>query len=50
VQEALIRAACTADLDDSRMGRYLTTIVVDLCADHGRTRFAARRALAGSTT
>ena len=46
VQDALIRAACAANLDDTRIGPFLTTIVINLCADHGRARRTTQRMLA----
>jgi len=46
LHDALIRAACAANLDEAQVAGYLTTIVVRLCADHRRTRSAAQRALA----
>jgi RNA polymerase sigma-70 factor (ECF subfamily) len=45
VQEALIRAAYATNLDPTRIGPFLTTVLVNLCADHGRARSAARRML-----
>jgi RNA polymerase sigma factor (sigma-70 family) len=43
VQEALIRAACSAGLDASRVGQFVTAILVRLCVDHARAASAARR-------
>jgi RNA polymerase sigma factor (sigma-70 family) len=45
VQDALIRAACAAHLDETRIGPFLTTVVIHLCADHGRARSRAQRVL-----
>jgi RNA polymerase sigma-70 factor (ECF subfamily) len=45
VQEALIRAACFAGLDEPRAGQFLTATLVRLCVDHHRSTAAARRAL-----
>src|SRR5215467_11016876 len=38
VQEVLIRAATFADLDESRLGKLLTTIALRLCVDNYRSR------------
>jgi RNA polymerase sigma-70 factor (ECF subfamily) len=45
VHEALIRAACFADLDETRVGALLTTTALRLCADIYRTRSRQRRLL-----
>ncbi len=38
VQEALVRTVCFADLDESRVGAFLTTTAIRLCFDHYRRR------------
>jgi RNA polymerase sigma-70 factor (ECF subfamily) len=38
VQEVLIRAATFADLDESRLGKLLTSIALRLCVDNYRSR------------
>lgn len=45
VQETLIRAACAGNLDQSRAGPFLTTVLINLCADHGRARSIRTRLL-----
>jgi RNA polymerase sigma factor (sigma-70 family) len=38
VHETLVRAACFAGLDESRVGAFLTTTALRLCVDHHRGR------------
>lgn len=45
VHEALIRAVCFADLDETRVGALLTTTALRLCADTYRTRSRQQRLL-----
>jgi RNA polymerase sigma factor (sigma-70 family) len=45
VQEALIRTACAINLDQARVGPFLTTVVINLCADQARARSARARLL-----
>ncbi|MFF8537824.1 RNA polymerase sigma factor [Streptomyces sp. NPDC015532] len=46
-QEALIRAATFRDLDESRVGPFLTTVTLRLCTDIHRRDERARRLLRG---
>jgi RNA polymerase sigma factor (sigma-70 family) len=43
VHETLVRAACFADLDESRIGAFLTTTALRLCVDHHRGRQRQRQ-------
>src|SRR5688572_2688906 len=43
VHDSLIRALGFADLESERVGAFLTTVVVRLCADRHRARARARR-------
>lgn len=43
VHDSLIRALGFADLDSDRVGAFLTTVVVRLCADRHRAHARARR-------
>jgi len=45
VQEAVIRAACFVDLDESRVAALLTTTALRLCADHHRRKARQQRLL-----
>lgn len=45
VQEALIRTACAGHLDQARIGQFLTTVVINICADQGRARSSRTRLL-----
>lgn len=44
VQEALLRAYCFPRLDEDRIGQFLTTTALRLCADHYRGIDRQRRA------
>jgi RNA polymerase sigma factor (sigma-70 family) len=43
VQETLLRAACFADLDEPRVGAFLSATALRLCVDHYRRADAVRR-------
>lgn len=43
VQEALLRTACFANLDEDRVGAFLTTTALRLCVDHYRGSERRRR-------
>lgn len=43
VQEAMLRVAARSDLDPTRLGGFLTTVLINLCVDSHRDRNRSRR-------